>query len=78
MHSLFAYFGAQLFTLLKADLHQDINGEFSFSIRLKGTSINHVDDQGGRGGSTNNHVNPQGGGGSQVLIHVDFCRPKLM
>ena len=27
---------------------------------FKGTSINHVDDQGGRGGSPNIHVNPQG------------------
>ena len=29
----------------------------------RGTSINHVDDEGGRGGSPNIHIYPQGGRG---------------
>ena len=43
---------------------------------FKGTSINHVDDQGGRGGSPNIHVNPQGGRGvSSTDPHGFFIGP---
>ena len=50
--------------------------EMSLIHLQKGTSINHVDDQGGRGGSPNIHVNPQGGRGvSSTDPHGFFIGP---